>query len=659
MPPDAEARDIAPGPPLDAAIVGAPASAPTPGAPDAALVLVEALSIAWATFTLYDDPRGLEAFRRAVDTLGTGPAYPWRIEVGAEGFSAGGIAVASRREAARRLSRQIFAHGAAAVEIVSPPTADDLIGLFTLLVEDPGDEDAAELLFASGVTSIALLARELLLREAEDASASEFGETTVWCTEYDGDAEPFVHTLLAEMPDDPPGLAMRFVDEYERVFALISRDDHWAREEVVHTFVDAFSFLPRRHQAAALDLLLARQDHHPCLIFLDQLGGQELGDLARHLAPEAHPLLIEYARIAAEQGERRHGELLRLLAESEPSKPVGQTVAEKVGAALSAAPGTVGDDARSALQRLRDSVPTARDNAATGIKVMRGLMSLARGSEGLLGVSRVWASKTACAIRDGDLEEADRWLAVAGGLGLEPADQTILLRALADEVDPALVDRVVSLVRHRPESGPGTVLLRAAPLFLIEGLIEQLGEEEEAGRRKPLVDALASLAPYRPDALMPHLEDPRWFVVRNVVLALGWSHRPDLAPRIERLRHHPDHRVRREVLRASRRLRGVLDRHALMAALADPHPEVRSEAVALVERSDDPTIDEALVEALDRGESVEVRLAAAAALGRRDSKAGRRALNRLAARRFAVRPSARALRRAARAALSSRGEEAP
>lgn len=658
VPPDVDAtdREQTPVPPLDAALLGAPADAPTGGPPDDALVMVEALSVAWATFTLYQEPTGMEAFQRAVQSLTSGPRYPWRIEVRAEGFWADGHPVASRREAARRLARQVFAHGSAAIELTRPPTADDLLGLFAVLAEDPEAGDATERLFAAGITAIALLPRELLIREAEEAAADE-AEATAWCTGYEGEPEPFVHTLLAELAEDPSELSIRFVDEYERVFGLISGDDHWGMEEVVHTFLDAFNYLPREHQAAVLDRLLARQDRRACLMFLDQLGGEELGDLARHLAAETHPLLIDYARIAAEQGERRHSELLRLLAVAEPAKPVRQTVVEQVDAALQDSPdGHTG--ARSALRRLRAAPPSSEDHTATGVKVVRGLMSLAAdGSGSLAKVATVWAAKAAEAIRAGDLAVADTWLLAAGGLGLGPAEQNTLLAALAEQVDPPLVERVVTLMAQGG-SPDGAVVLKAAPLFLIDGLIERIAGTEEAGRRKPLVEALVELAPHRPDALLRRLDDPRWYVVRNLVHALGRSHRPDLGRPLRDLLGHEDRRVRREVLRALPRLGGTPPVEVLLAALDDPHEDVRGEALVQLARAEDPSIDRELAGRLRAAGDQQTKLTAVAALGRRRTAASGRELTRLARRRFVFGAAARQLRNAARRALSAMEEEA-
>jgi HEAT repeat protein len=639
--------------PLDAALVGASAHEPPRGAPDESLVLVDALSVAWATFTLYENPRNMEAFARAVETLAGAPTYPWRVEVGAEGFSSQGHPVASRREAARRLSRQIFSHGSAAIEITSPPTTDDLLGLFGVLAEDSDAGDATERLFAAGITSIALLPRELLLREAEEAA--DTAEVTAWCTHYDGDAEPFVHGLLGENPDDPAGLAERFVNEYQRVYGLLSKDDHWGREEVVHTFVDALSFVPRGHQAAVLDRLLAGQDDEACLVFLDQMGGEELGNLARLLTPAAHPLLVEYARIAAEAGERRHSELLRLLAIAEHTRPVGQIVADQVDAALRSDGGGVTDASRSALDRLRAGRPAAEDHSASGIQVLRGLMDLAK-TENMSRIAEIWAAKAAGAIRDDRLGDADRWLTAVGGIGLGPPEQQILLRALAAEVDPPLVERVAALMADRDASAHGSALLRAAPLFLVDGLIEQLADTEEAGQRRRLVETLVTLAAHRPDALVPHLDDPRWFVVRNVVLALGRAHRPELADRIRRMADHEDHRVRREVLRSLARLGGGLGADELIAALADPHPNVRAEAAAQLGRSHDRSVDQTLIEELRTARSRDVKLAVVAALGQRTTPAAHRTMRGLANRRFCFGSESRALRRAARDAL---GGEAP
>ena len=47
----------------------------------------------------------------------------------------------------------------------------------------------------------------------------------------------------------------------------------------------------------------------------------------------------------------------------------------------------------------------------------------------------------------------------------------------------------------------------------------------------------------------PLFEDPRWYVVRNAVQLAAGMRDPELVRQLERLRRHPDVRVRREIVR--------------------------------------------------------------------------------------------------------------
>ena len=54
-------------------------AAPHPGPGDSAAALVDALSVAWTMFRVYQDPRRQEAFRRALGILGAAPHFPWTV----------------------------------------------------------------------------------------------------------------------------------------------------------------------------------------------------------------------------------------------------------------------------------------------------------------------------------------------------------------------------------------------------------------------------------------------------------------------------------------------------------------------------------------------------------------------------------------------------
>lgn len=615
------------------------------GGGSSALDMVNALSVAWATFSLYDEPVEMEAFVRAVETLGAAPTYPWRVQVASDGFLIDGQDVGGHRDAARRLARQVFAHEGAALELLNPPSATELLSLFHVVAAEPGSDAMLEL-WGAGVRSISLLRRELLLAEA--AASDGEASVTAWSTGYDGDAEPFATGLLEETGDDPVATALRFVEEYERVFDLVGADDHWGLEEVVHTFVDSAGFLPRRHQAAVVDRLLSRQDRRACLMFLDQMGAEELGELGRHLAPLTHPLLLDYARIAAGQGERRHAELLALVEQTQAARPVQHAVLEAVDAALEP---VVPAASAPPIERLRQTMSLLTTMPNVGFRVVRGMLAAAAGTEGFERAARLWAKKATQAIRVGDVSAAAEWLDAARSLGVDHAESTALRLALRDHVDVGVVDRLIE-VFDSPEEASSTV--RAAARFvLVDGIIDRFSDTEDPNQVAFYANALIRLANHLPDSLTPYLKEDRWRIVVIVVRALGASQHPTAADRIRSVSNHEHHRVRLEALKALGRSPSGIEDTEIVDALTDSHPDVRSAGAEAARSSERSTIDATLIERLNGAPSLEIQRSLLAALGLRSTIEARTFVERVARRRFVVRSIPRTLRRDARALLAT------
>ncbi len=80
---------------------------------------------------------------------------------------------------------------------------------------------------------------------------------------------------------------------------------------------------------------------------------------------------------------------------------------------------------------------------------------------------------------------------------------------------------------------------------VVRSLIELLGREEQMSRRKLLVNLLVRLGKYQVETLGSYVEDPRWYLVRNVVKVLGQLEEPEKAfPYIVKALEHHDNRVK-------------------------------------------------------------------------------------------------------------------
>ncbi len=617
-----------------------------PASPAPVDALVDALGVAWNTFTLYEHPQAMEAFGRAVATLQRCPSYPWHVAVSADGFMVDDAVVGHRREATLRLARRVFELGSAALAMTAPPSGHDLLHLFDVLAAPDAPEDINDELRRRGVRTVALLHRELF------GSAKSAGEGKAWYLSYDGNPEPFVHGLLEGREADTAAVAAEFVGEYERVHGLLDPGDPWGREEVVHAFIDAFWYLPRRHQAQVFETMLRRQDTAENLTFLDQFGSLELAELNRLFGDAGHPLLAEYARVATAQGGRESADVDRLVDPDEaPTASLGRAVIDHIDRVLAALEESGTPAVEAALERLRSQRPGPGDNDRSSGNALGGLIDLEMRGEPLERPVAIWADKVADCIRSGDLAGADRWLAAPGRVGLGRRARARLLDALTDRTDTSCAHRLVEFLTSPPDDGPGSMLRRVAPLFAIDPLMAALGVEGTMARRKRLITALVPLARENPGALLRHLGDPRWFVVRNVALILGASGRSEVAGHLGPALEHPDHRVRGEALSASIRLDPASAAPIVLRALDDPNEAVRAKAGSLVSRIDDPAIDRALISRLEQAGSRSGMLAAVAALGRRRSAEALRVLEERAGRWFPFWGTTRAVRNAARAVL--------
>jgi HEAT repeat protein len=151
------------------------------------------------------------------------------------------------------------------------------------------------------------------------------------------------------------------------------------------------------------------------------------------------------------------------------------------------------------------------------------------------------------------------------------------------------------------------------------------------------------------------LTDSRWYVVRNLAIALGRTGRSQAAPPLKTLLGHEDHRVRIEALRALVPLIRADSVEILLEALRDSHERVRQAALALLRSSDDPAVEAGLVAALDVPElATPEKIRLVEILAARESETAHAVLEGLATK-VALRSSSREIRDAAKAALEGSG----
>jgi hypothetical protein len=191
---------------------------------------------------------------------------------------------------------------------------------------------------------------------------------------------------------------------------------------------------------------------------------------------------------------------------------------------------------------------------------------------------------------------------------------------IATLADAELLASLVAASRQ--PGGPPFVQVQTLVLALgasaSRGLLEALAAEPERARRLRLIELAASLGP----AIVPEtrrmLADPRWYVVRNMVLLLRRVQDRSATDEIRRCADHPDLRVRLEAIRALFAFDSKLPHDLLARTIHHPDPRLAEAAVLLTGQHGITEATDLLVEILRRwdltGRRRSIRLKALRAL---------------------------------------------
>ncbi|HVS33073.1 MAG TPA: HEAT repeat domain-containing protein [Thermoanaerobaculia bacterium] len=143
-----------------------------------------------------------------------------------------------------------------------------------------------------------------------------------------------------------------------------------------------------------------------------------------------------------------------------------------------------------------------------------------------------------------------------------------------------LVDR--ALAGKPEEVVPIQRLLQALGAAAMRNLLSALAEEDNRSRRRRLFDLVASLGPSIVKEAIPFLSDPRWYVVRNIVVLLRTVNDRSSLPAIRRIADHPDLRVRLEAIKTLVAFDSMVPTALLEKAIGDPDPKLAETAIKLV-----------------------------------------------------------------------------
>ena len=618
------------------------------------VVAVEALGTAWTVHSLYPDPETQPAFRRAVEALREVIEPDMTIDVEGQHFLSNGIEIETDREGAERLARRCFVHHVESLRFEDAPSELDIAKFFASLAREEeairSSGGVAAALRRDGVVSLSIVQRSQLRTVAEDEIVDRDPRVQA-AIERGSDPKEFAAALLEEAGGDPDRLADLFIEEFRSTVDLVSDEDYRGREEVVKAFVEAFFHVPEPANLAVFARFLSEQASDAERAFLDQFAGNELARLAPRLDPQGLALLLDYARLSADNSESRPQELLELIQSTDAVQAAREVAAVSVHDRLRDLAGASVDQS-VIIEALRAEFPNPKHFFYHALEVFRGLLYAEERDDRFRRLMRIWVGKVGTAVRRGQYRRAELWLrAVLDASTFDENRRPEVDEALVQVSSSEIMSAVVQNATAGGNSAPAVQLLKALGPSAINVLVELLAEEQDAARRRTLVDILSQVAREDPTPLTARLGDSRWYLVRNIVIVL--RHTGDRAA-IRMMRPvlaYADHRVRLEALRGL----AMLGDEAIPffeTALGDEHPSVRQTAIALLGTQMTNSSEKLLAGALDRRDlELSEKQRVVELLSERSGSTARTALEQLARKRFSFSASTRILRRTASEAL--------
>ena len=123
----------------------------------------------------------------------------------------------------------------------------------------------------------------------------------------------------------------------------------------------------------------------------------------------------------------------------------------------------------------------------------------------------------------------------------------------------------------------------SAYLLLLEpkavpGLVRVLGDLSNSKGRRMLCDVICELAKGKSESLSPFMDDPRWYLVRNLAYIFGRIGEESSMSHLQKAYSHSEPRVRREAVQAAGLIGGPRAMALLTKSLKDPDLRIRSMA---------------------------------------------------------------------------------
>ncbi|MFQ5966389.1 MAG: HEAT repeat domain-containing protein [Acidimicrobiia bacterium] len=611
--------------------------------------VVEALGTAWGIFGLYPNAEEQDAFARSLDAVRAAIDESLQLGVGPGHFTLEDEAVETEREGTERLARQCYLHQIETIRISPGLRSSDLMAFFRVLnleeerVRAIGGVDTV--LKRDGVSTLSTFQKPLLREVPPPIDRSSDVQGVIDET----DAASFAQQIVVKAEEG--SLADVFIGKYLDVLGQVAEDDISGREEVVRTFVEAFFHLDDPQQVEVFRELLGQRENASIGMFIDQFAGHELARMAPRLDPSALGMLMEYARVSTDQADRRPDELLALLETPEALDSARVTVTARIQERMGDVAEAV-EAVGTSFDSIRDQMPETRRLFFDALETFRAMLHVEHREARFQRLVRIWTGKIGSAVRRGQYRQAELWL--HAGL-----DNPTYPSAQESEVEMAVTTLAASditrrLVEAAVEGDPDRPfrLLQALGPEAVNVLIDMLADEEDANRRRAMLEGLEQSANRDPSPIVARLDDAPWYLARNLAMPLGRSGHPEVAEALAGLLQHEDHRVRLEAVRSLVTLLGDDAVPYLAQAEEDDYSVVRQAAVGLLAGRDTPEARAALLAALESPTlETDEKKRIIELLARDLTPEVTQTLEQLAGQRLALSGSTRSLRAAAQKAL--------
>jgi hypothetical protein len=170
--------------------------------------------------------------------------------------------------------------------------------------------------------------------------------------------------------------------------------------------------------------------------------------------------------------------------------------------------------------------------------------------------------------------------------GIAPEEQ----RQVRELLSGILCERTVQVLQQIIDSSDRVShddlreLLMILGLPSLGGICELLGRLEKLKMRKVIIEVMVELGRNDPAVFAPFLSDPRWYLVRNVVLVLSLIGSPAALKMIIGLISHKEMRIRKEVLGYLERSPDPKAKPYILKFLRDDSSALRVKALQLLAR---------------------------------------------------------------------------